>query len=282
MLRVEHLTKRFGGLIAVNDVTFDVARGQVVSIVGPNGAGKTTLFNLITGIAKPDAGNVTFDGRDITGFEPHLLAQMGIGRTFQNIRLFPHLNALENVMIGRVARTRSGVLDALRCSALDRRERIEMVESAEALLDWVGVGANRFLQIVGRNAAGGIHGQTRDGKTFVIFEIIKRLQHRVVLDSGSDEMLSLRFERARRAEDGEIVRLGSATGENDFTRFCAQKFGRAIACVVEQGARFAADVMDARRIAPKFIKKRQHRRAHVRVERRGGVVIEINRPWHLC
>ena len=144
MLRVEHLTKRFGGLIAVNDVTFDVARGQVVSIVGPNGAGKTTLFNLITGIAKPDAGKVTFDGRDITGFEPHLLAQMGIGRTFQNIRLFPHLNALENVMIGRVARTRSGVLDAMRCSALDRRERTEMVESAEALLDWVGVGANRF------------------------------------------------------------------------------------------------------------------------------------------
>jgi len=144
MLRVEHLTKRFGGLIAVNDVTFDVARGQVVSIVGPNGAGKTTLFNLITGIAKPDAGSVTFDGRDITGFEPHLLAQMGIGRTFQNIRLFPHLNALENVMIGRVARTRSGVLDAMRCSALDRRERTEMVESAEALLDWVGVGANRF------------------------------------------------------------------------------------------------------------------------------------------
>ena len=144
MLHVEHLTKRFGGLIAVNDVTFDVARGQVVSIVGPNGAGKTTLFNLITGIAKPDAGKVTFDGRDITGFEPHRLAQMGIGRTFQNIRLFSHLNALENVMIGRVARTRSGVLDAMRCSALDRRERTEMVESAEALLDWVGVGANRF------------------------------------------------------------------------------------------------------------------------------------------
>ena len=144
MLHVEHLTKRFGGLIAVNDVTFDVARGQVVSIVGPNGAGKTTLFNLITGIAKPDAGKVTFDGRDITGFEPHRLAQRGIGRTFQNIRLFSHLNALENVMIGRVARTRSGVLDAMRCSALDRRERTEMVESAEALLDWVGVGANRF------------------------------------------------------------------------------------------------------------------------------------------
>ena len=144
MLRVEHLTKRFGGLIAVNDVTFDVARGQVVSVVGPNGAGKTTLFNLITGIARPDDGKVTFDGRDITGTEPHRLAQMGIGRTFQNIRLFSHLNALENVMIGRVARTRSGVLDAMRCSALDRRERNEMVEYAEALLDWVGVGANRF------------------------------------------------------------------------------------------------------------------------------------------
>lgn len=144
MLRVEHLTKRFGGLIAVNDVSFDVDRGQVVSIVGPNGAGKTTLFNLITGIAKPDAGKVTFDEREITGFAPHRLAQMGIGRTFQNIRLFPHLNALENVMIGRVARTRSGVLDAMRCSALDRQERTEMVEYAEALLDWVGVGDNRF------------------------------------------------------------------------------------------------------------------------------------------
>ena len=144
ILGVEHLTRRFGGLVAVNDISFDVQKGQVLSIVGPNGAGKTTLFNLITGIDRADAGSVMFDGQNVTGFAPQRLAQMGIGRTFQNIRLFKNLNALENVMNGRVARTRSGLFDALTCSALDRRERTEMIEQAEALLDWVGVGANRF------------------------------------------------------------------------------------------------------------------------------------------
>ena len=144
ILAVEHLTRRFGGLVAVNDISFDVQKGEVLSIVGPNGAGKTTLFNLITGIDRADVGSVTFDGQNVTGFAPQRLAQIGIGRTFQNIRLFKNLNALENVMIGRVARTRSGLFDALTCSALDRRERTEMIEQAEALLDWVGVGANRF------------------------------------------------------------------------------------------------------------------------------------------
>ena len=144
ILEVEHLTRRFGGLVAVNDISFDVKKGEVLSIVGPNGAGKTTLFNLITGIDRADAGSVMFDGQNVTGFAPQRLAKMGIGRTFQNIRLFKNLNALENVMIGRVSRTRSGLFDALTCSALDRRERTEMIEQAEALLDWVGVGANRF------------------------------------------------------------------------------------------------------------------------------------------
>lgn len=144
ILSVRHLTRAFGGLIAVNDISFDVEPGRVLSIVGPNGAGKTTLFNLITGIDRANAGSVTFDGREVTGFAPQRLAQMGIGRTFQNVRLFKSLNALENVMIGRVARTRSGLFDAITCSALDRRERTEMIEQAEALLDWVGVGANRF------------------------------------------------------------------------------------------------------------------------------------------
>ena len=144
ILDVRHLTRTFGGLIAVNDVSFDVERGRVLSIVGPNGAGKTTLFNLITGIDRADAGSVTFDGQEVTGFAPQRLAHMGIGRTFQNVRLFKSLNALENVMIGRVVRTRSGLFDAMTCSALDRRERAEMIEQAEALLDWVGVGANRF------------------------------------------------------------------------------------------------------------------------------------------
>jgi branched-chain amino acid transport system ATP-binding protein len=95
-------------------------------------------------VTRADAGRVTFDGRDVTGFPAHRLAGMGISRTFQNIRLFGHLNALENVMIGRVAQGRSGVFDALACLPRERDERRQMRERAEALLDWVGVGANRF------------------------------------------------------------------------------------------------------------------------------------------
>jgi branched-chain amino acid transport system ATP-binding protein len=144
VLEISRLTRRFGGLFAVNDVSFSVGAGEVVSVVGPNGAGKTTLFNLITGVLKPDGGRVVFDGKDITGAAPHRLAAMGIARTFQNVRLFKHLNALENVMIGQVAGARSGVLDALACTSRDRADRRMMVERAEALLDWVGVGANRF------------------------------------------------------------------------------------------------------------------------------------------
>jgi branched-chain amino acid transport system ATP-binding protein len=144
MLRVEGVTKRFGGLVAVNDVSFSVPQGQVMSIVGPNGAGKTTLFNLITGVLPLDHGEVFLGGRRITGWPPHRLAANGVGRTFQNIRLFPHLNALENVMIGRTARTRSGVFGALALMSNERAERRATIEHAEALLDWIGVGANRF------------------------------------------------------------------------------------------------------------------------------------------
>jgi len=144
MLAIRTLTKRFGGLTAVDGVEFTVNAGEVVSVVGPNGAGKTTLFNLITGILRPDSGHVHFDGADLTGLPPHRIARRGIARTFQNIRLFGHLNALENVMVGQIACGRSGVLDALTYSRRDRSERREFVSEAERLLDWVGVGENRF------------------------------------------------------------------------------------------------------------------------------------------
>ena len=145
LLGVDGITKRFDGLIAVSDVNFSVARGQVVSIVGPNGAGKTTLFNLITGALHPDLGTVYFEGRPVTRLSPHILAQAGIGRTFQNIRLFAHLNAIENVMIGRTCRLHAGIVDAVFWSRRDRTERREALEKAESLLDWVGVGKNRTL-----------------------------------------------------------------------------------------------------------------------------------------
>ena len=144
MLAIDRLTKRFGGLVAVSAVSFAVERAQVMSIVGPNGAGKTTLFNLITGITPPDDGTVSFEGQPVTGLPPHRLAALGIGRTFQNIRLFAHLNALENVMVGRTCRGASGVLDAVFATPRHRSERRDSIERAEFLLDWVGVGANRF------------------------------------------------------------------------------------------------------------------------------------------
>jgi branched-chain amino acid transport system ATP-binding protein len=144
MLTIAHLTKRFGGLVAVDGVDFTVRAGEVVSVVGPNGAGKTTLFNLITGVLRPDSGRVLFNDNDVTGLPPHRMAQLAMARTFQNIRLFSHLNALENVMVGQIAIRHSGVLDALTWSRRDKRERQEMIEQAESLLDWVGVGENRF------------------------------------------------------------------------------------------------------------------------------------------
>jgi branched-chain amino acid transport system ATP-binding protein len=144
LLAVEGLTKRFGGLVAVNGVGFSLGGAEVLSVVGPNGAGKTTLFNLITGVIRPDSGRVRFDGADVTGVAPHKLARRGMARTFQNIRLFSHLNALENVMIGQVARGHAGVLDALACLPRERAERAAMRAQAEALLDWVGVGETRF------------------------------------------------------------------------------------------------------------------------------------------
>jgi ABC-type branched-subunit amino acid transport system ATPase component len=144
MLRVEGLTKRFGGLIAVTGVSFAVPAGQIMSIVGPNGAGKTTVFNPITVFVLPDHGENFLVDKRITGWQPHKLAAHGIGRTFQNIRLFQHLNALENVMIGRTARTRAGVLSTLAATSAERAERRATIEHAETLLDWVGVGPNRF------------------------------------------------------------------------------------------------------------------------------------------
>jgi branched-chain amino acid transport system ATP-binding protein len=144
MLTVAHLTKRFGGLVAVDGVDFTVRAGEVLSVVGPNGAGKTTLFNLITGVLRPNSGRVLFNDIDVTGLPPHRMARSGMARTFQNIRLFGHLNALENVMIGQIAQGRSGVLDALFVSRRDRHERADMVAKAHDLLDWVGIGDNRY------------------------------------------------------------------------------------------------------------------------------------------
>jgi branched-chain amino acid transport system ATP-binding protein len=145
MLVVQNIHKHFGGLAAVDDTSFEVAKGTITSLIGPNGAGKTTLFNIISGLLRPSAGTVLFKGVDITGWSPQRIARAGMGRTFQNVQLFPNLNALENVIAARFCRTHSSLLEALLFLPRDRRDRQRSREVAEELLDWVGIAAHSFL-----------------------------------------------------------------------------------------------------------------------------------------
>jgi branched-chain amino acid transport system ATP-binding protein len=141
LLAADRVAKRFGGVQALADVSFAIAPGEIYGLIGPNGAGKTTLFNLLTGIYAPDEGGFTFDGRPLAGVKPHEVTARGIARTFQNIRLFANLSALENVMIGRHVRTRAGVVGAvLRTRATTVEERAIEARAAE-LLEYVGIAA---------------------------------------------------------------------------------------------------------------------------------------------
>ncbi len=141
LLEVTGAAKRFGGLQALEDVSFAIAPREIYGLIGPNGAGKTTLFNLLTGVYAPDAGRFRFAGRDITGLAPHDIAAAGIARTFQNIRLFANLSALENVMIGRHVRTRAGVFGAVLRNHRTLAEERDILSRALALLDYVGIRA---------------------------------------------------------------------------------------------------------------------------------------------
>src|SRR5213592_3647246 len=110
LLEAIGMRKEFGGLVAVSEIDFVIPQGAIVSLIGPNGAGKTTFFNMITGVYKPSAGSVVFSGVDITGKPPHVATEQGIGRTFQNIRLFKEMSALENVLVGMHTRLKGGIV----------------------------------------------------------------------------------------------------------------------------------------------------------------------------
>jgi branched-chain amino acid transport system ATP-binding protein len=139
ILVADHVRKEFGGLVATNDVDFTIPRETVVSLIGPNGAGKTTFFNMLTGVYKPTAGRIVFDGRDVTGKPPHAVTELGVGRTFQNIRLFQHMTALENVLVGMHARLSGGIVRSiLRTPGLKREERAAR-ERARELLHFSGI-----------------------------------------------------------------------------------------------------------------------------------------------
>jgi len=139
LLEAKQIGKRFGGVQALSGVSFSIGRGEIYGLIGPNGAGKTTLFNVLTGIYSPQGGTFALAGRNITGLKPDRIAAAGIARTFQNIRLFANLSVLENVMIGRHLRTRTGVVGAILRTRRVLEEERAIEKRALELLDFVGI-----------------------------------------------------------------------------------------------------------------------------------------------
>ena len=139
LLQADKITKRFGGLIAVNEIDFSLEQGEIASIIGPNGAGKTTFFNIITGVYKPDGGKLIFDGKEITGKDPHQVVPLGIARTFQNIRLFQNLTVMENILVGMHVHLKASLFDGMFWSRKHHEEELSAKRRAVELLDYVGL-----------------------------------------------------------------------------------------------------------------------------------------------
>ena len=162
MLKIEHLTKRFGGLLAVNDVSTTIETGKINAIIGPNGAGKTTFFNLIAGVHKPTSGTITLQGDDVTSLRPDQVAQLGVARTFQTTSLFDMATVLDNLIVGHRLRTHSGLLDVLRGSSRLREEERVCREKARDALDFVG------LSPIAQRLAGDITQEERKRVAFAL------------------------------------------------------------------------------------------------------------------
>jgi branched-chain amino acid transport system ATP-binding protein len=140
LLVASGIRKEFGGLLAVNDLDFTIPQRSIVSLIGPNGAGKTTFFNMLTGVYLATAGQILFDEVDITDKPPHAITKLGVGRTFQNIRLFPQMTALENVLVGMHSRLRGGIIGSVLGTPRVRREEREATDRARELLRYSGLG----------------------------------------------------------------------------------------------------------------------------------------------
>ena len=147
LLVADGVTKTFGGLVAVSDVSFSIERGRIVSIIGPNGAGKTTFFNMLTGLYRPTLGTISLDGQEITGKRPDVIMSPGIARTFQNIRLFATMTALENVLVGQHARMKGGLIGSILRTPRVRREERTVRERGRETLDYVGLKPAVFDQM---------------------------------------------------------------------------------------------------------------------------------------
>lgn len=145
LIRLEQISKHFGGIHALKKVSLQVHDGEILGLIGPNGAGKTTLFNILTGLYTPSSGNIEFKRCSMLGMKPHQVLKLGIARTFQNIRLFANMTALENVMVGCHARTRAGVIGAVLRNAATRAEEAAIGVRAHQLLEWVGIAGHSHV-----------------------------------------------------------------------------------------------------------------------------------------
>jgi branched-chain amino acid transport system ATP-binding protein len=154
VMRADHVTKEFGGLVAVNDISFEIPEHAIVSLIGPNGAGKTTLFNMLTGLYRATRGHILLGERDVTRSRPDIITGLGVARTFQNIRLFGAMTALENVLIGRHSRLRTGVIGSIVRPPWTRREERAARERSAELLEYVGIRPSVFDQIAARLSYG--------------------------------------------------------------------------------------------------------------------------------
>ncbi|HEV2902417.1 MAG TPA: ABC transporter ATP-binding protein [Gaiellaceae bacterium] len=154
ILVAEKVRKEFGGLIAVNDVDFTIPEGSIISLIGPNGAGKTTFFNMLTGVYKPTGGRIEFAGENVTGKPPHAITERGIGRTFQNIRLFQNMTALENVMVGMHSRLKGGIVKSILHTPGVKREERQAADRARELLAFSGLQRSQWEEY-GRNLSYG-------------------------------------------------------------------------------------------------------------------------------
>jgi branched-chain amino acid transport system ATP-binding protein len=139
LLVAEKVRKEFGGLVATDNVDFTIPRRSIVSLIGPNGAGKTTFFNMLTGVYKPTSGSIVFDGVEVSDKPPHAITALGVGRTFQNIRLFPHMTAVENVLVGMHCRLNAGIFGSILRVPRVRREESEARDRARELLTYSGL-----------------------------------------------------------------------------------------------------------------------------------------------
>jgi branched-chain amino acid transport system ATP-binding protein len=139
LLTAQGVRKEFGGLVAVNDIDFTIPEQAIVSLIGPNGAGKTTFFNMLTGVYKPTAGQIVFNGEDVTGKPPHAITERGIGRTFQNIRLFNNMTAIENTLVGMHSRLKTGIFGSVLRTPGVNREEAQARARAEELLEYSGL-----------------------------------------------------------------------------------------------------------------------------------------------